>query len=516
MTTQADNPPGAGETFVGEITVGSRIIDQLSSGLYKSPAACLKELVNNSYDADATLVRLLVKPDANRIIIEDDGSGMTLSTFRAHFDRISESHKRDLSDITPMGRPKIGKIGIGFIAANEICDQMEIFSTVTGSTELLHVTIDFARMRSEAEERRRGNTGELAKADYYGELLSASADEHYTRVFLKSVIGDARNLLIGAIRGEARGNLLGTAEAKIEDSLYGLKAETVERRLANLSSWSALDDYSKTMLGVALNVPVRYYNNWFPAEYRNEVRSFEEAVDALNFTVEYDGTDLRKPVVLTGGDSLRYIVKTVSFEGEHVGARGWFYGQHGALRPEDLNGVLIRIRYAAVGEYDDSFLGFPHTAGTLFQRWVTCEIYADDRLEDALNIDRRTLREAHPSYVELRQWFHDELYKFLGEVRSQLYTEPATRRKRDQTQAEVEKIKQVAEAIGSQYGGDLSERISEAWAPPSGRRQPKRSDINRRFTVSTLYETVLAVARETLPEEQARAFISELTRKLQG
>jgi len=34
--------------FDGEIRVASRIVDYLSSGLYKSPAACLKELINNA------------------------------------------------------------------------------------------------------------------------------------------------------------------------------------------------------------------------------------------------------------------------------------------------------------------------------------------------------------------------------------------------------------------------------------------------------------------------------------
>ena len=104
--------------FNGEIQVASRIIDYLSSGLYKDPASCLKELVNNAYDADAKKVNIFVKPDAERIIIEDDGEGMNKFEFESHFQRISESHKRDKKDITKSGRKKIGKIGIGAIAAN--------------------------------------------------------------------------------------------------------------------------------------------------------------------------------------------------------------------------------------------------------------------------------------------------------------------------------------------------------------------------------------------------------------
>jgi len=125
--------------FSGEIKVAARIIDHLSSGLYESPAACLKELINNSFDADAKRVDVFVKPDANQIIIADDGIGLNKEEFQLHFESISESHKRDVSDTTPSGRPKIGKIGIGFIAANEICNVMEIESTKKGSNELLKV-----------------------------------------------------------------------------------------------------------------------------------------------------------------------------------------------------------------------------------------------------------------------------------------------------------------------------------------------------------------------------------------
>src|SRR5215471_4428064 len=117
----------------GEILVSSRIVDYLSSGLYETPAACLKEIVNNSYDADAKAVEVFVKPDADRIIVADDGEGMTAAAFQAHFNRISESSKRNANAATPSGRSLIGKIGIGFIAANELCDQMELFSTQRGS-----------------------------------------------------------------------------------------------------------------------------------------------------------------------------------------------------------------------------------------------------------------------------------------------------------------------------------------------------------------------------------------------
>ena len=187
------------ERFQGEIKVASRIVDYLSSGLYETPAACLKELINNSFDADALTVKVFVKPDADRIIIDDNGEGMSRQEFELHFQVISESHKRDDSDMTILRRPKIGKIGIGFIAANEICDLMEIFSTKKGHPELLHVTIDFKKMREDPAVRRRQGDA-FAKGDYEGEVLETDTDRQFTQIFLKGVRGQAKDILAGATR----------------------------------------------------------------------------------------------------------------------------------------------------------------------------------------------------------------------------------------------------------------------------------------------------------------------------
>jgi hypothetical protein len=513
--------PGSGtdNQFKGQILVGSRIIDSLSSGLYKDPAACLKELVNNSFDADASRVRVLVKPDADRIIIEDDGVGMTRDQFVKHFSRISESHKRDGSEYTASGRPKIGKIGIGFIAANELCEQMEIFSTTAGSTELLHVTIDFELMRLPPEARKREGSSDYAKGDYQGEILRAAPETHFTRIFLKQVRGTARDILAGADApvGGSR-----------DHSLYGLRPDSIARRLSSLDSWSSLDEYSQTMLGVALNVPVPYPAGWIAESYEDAVTPFEDQVETLKFRVEYDGTALQKPVVLKA-DENNSIIRAIELNGRHVGARGYLYAQRGILRPEDLNGVLIRIRNAAVGEYNKDFMGFPHAEGTLFQRWVTAEIYADDRLEDALNIDRRTLRDTHPAFVELRKWFHDQLRDFLREVRRELHTKQSEQRKQERVSAEVDRIEATAKRVGQTYGPSVERVITQAFTPPTTqtptprpatsktpRARSARQNINKKFSVSELYEVVLDVAQETLSKESAQAFIEELTKRLRG
>lgn len=332
------------EAFSGEITVSSRIIDELSSGLYESPSACLKELVNNSYDADARVVDMLVKPDADVIVIEDDGIGISKAEFERHFKRIARSYKREESDRTPSGRPVIGKIGIGFIAANEICDRMQIESTKAGSQERLSVTIDFAAMRSDLQDRERGEDA-LRKADYEGTVTNdAEPDEHYTRLLLLDVRGEARDILAGARPGR------GT------QSLYGLSPETVRERLLSpsLNTWDEFDSYSKSLLELGLYVPVAYHDDWIPPAYQAAVQVFTEQATSLDFVLRVDGSEIRKPTVLPD-DPDGVVVHGFDFEGEHVAGNGYLYARSGALKPRELNGLLVRIRNAALEATTEAF-----------------------------------------------------------------------------------------------------------------------------------------------------------------
>lgn len=490
--------------FQGEIRVAARIIDYLSSGLYASLAACLKELVNNSYDADAKRVRIFVMPDADRIIIEDDGIGMNRAEFEEHFSLIAESHKRDKSDVSDGGRPKIGRIGIGAIAANEICEEMEVFSTKAGSTELLHVTVDFNKMRESYVNRRREGTTAV-KGDYYGELLQESKPTHFTKIFLKEVRGEARQILATAKP---------IPPATSSRSIYGRKPESVFKLLQDPSvkSWSDFDSYSQNYLQVGLNVPIGYFDGWMSNRYEQKITDLVTKVESLGFRVYWDGTEVFKPVVFRARQGL---IHRFEFHGEHVSAGGYFFAQHTSMKPEDLNGLLIRIRQAAVGGYDPSFMEFPHGLASLIQRWVSAEIWASDELEDAMNIDRRTLRVAHPAYQELKSAVHIEFEKFLSEARRQLYGSQAEARKRERASQQADVMQEVIQSSRSTLGSETAQKLLRAWSP----RQDDAQGTNRllrKYTVAEIYKMVLEVAEEVLEPRELKRFVEALTKRLRG
>ncbi len=499
MTSGAGDRP----VFHGEIKVASRIVDHLSSGIYKSPAACLKELINNAYDADARNVYVSVKPDADRIIVQDDGTGISRVEFVEHFERIAESRKREESDTTASGRPKIGLIGIGFIAANELCEELEIFSTQLKSDELLHVTINFRIMRTNPAERRRDG-GDFAKADYVGEVLSANPDDHHTTLILKEIRGEARDLLAGAAARHRPGSLYGKSPESISDALADPK----------LRSWTDLDSYSRTQLRVGLNVPVAYAPSWVPeALLADGLEEFSAEANALNLTVKYDGTDVRKPIVLRPGEK-RTLTRTFEHRGNRVAARGYFYAQHGRIQPEELQGVLVRIRHAAVGEYDKTYWDFPVSIGPVLKTWISGEVWADERLEDAMNIDRSTLRDVHPAYVELREALHEFLSHFLKDVRRELYGAGATERRVHRAKGEMRKIERVV-SDRTVMAPQAMEEVRQTWRNEAG-SDAGADKLTRKYTVSQLYDIVIGVAEEVLPKPFLTRFIKRLTDRLRN
>jgi HSP90 family molecular chaperone len=118
------NPELMNEPQTGHMKVHSKILKDLSSGIYSNPANAIKELIINSYDADASKVTIRAKPDLDSFTIIDDGIGMNCDDFENKFAWISHSEKRKENDFSDkFGRPLVGKFGIGFISASQLCDK---------------------------------------------------------------------------------------------------------------------------------------------------------------------------------------------------------------------------------------------------------------------------------------------------------------------------------------------------------------------------------------------------------
>jgi signal transduction histidine kinase len=110
----------------------ARIIRTIGDRLISGPEAAVIELVKNSYDADASKVRITFFPPLTtgegQILFEDDGHGMTLKDIQEKWMEPATSDKK-LRKESPGGRKLLGSKGIGRFAAARLGGYVELAST---------------------------------------------------------------------------------------------------------------------------------------------------------------------------------------------------------------------------------------------------------------------------------------------------------------------------------------------------------------------------------------------------
>ena len=91
-------------------------IEHLGVKMYSHIPPALAELIANSYDACAKNVYVkLYNGNDKRIVVEDDGSGMSFDEINNYFLRIGRNRRKEHQD-SPCGRKPTGKKGLGKLA----------------------------------------------------------------------------------------------------------------------------------------------------------------------------------------------------------------------------------------------------------------------------------------------------------------------------------------------------------------------------------------------------------------
>lgn len=88
----------------------------LLSENYRSPEKALKELIDNAWDAEALRVVITIPEplSGEAIVVEDDGSGMTLNELQNEYLNVARNRRQRTGDYTPTLRRKVkGRKGIG-------------------------------------------------------------------------------------------------------------------------------------------------------------------------------------------------------------------------------------------------------------------------------------------------------------------------------------------------------------------------------------------------------------------
>lgn len=128
----------------------SRILLQLGDQLIRNESIALLELIKNSYDADASVAKIIIKnvdnSEEGEIIIEDDGSGMTPKIIKNVWMEPGSDYKEQIikqsKRTSKFGRLPLGEKGIGRFAVHKLGNTIELITKAEGYPEI-YLKIDW-------------------------------------------------------------------------------------------------------------------------------------------------------------------------------------------------------------------------------------------------------------------------------------------------------------------------------------------------------------------------------------
>lgn len=461
--------PKIKESDRGKIKVADITLAQLSRGLYRSNATVFKELINNSYDADAKSVRIETNsPSFDFISCVDDGIGMTLDKFISHFSSkgIGSSTKRKGdTDVTPIHRrPIIGRLGIGMMAIGQLCHSFEIeshYQDDDGKNKAFkgHIilTDDSIEIVEEIIKKDNFNGKEIDVGDWSYKVTKFDEKKKGFRIYSSDVRGTFRREMLQSFEATGSKNVPFEIDKFATIFYQG-------------SSVRDCKPYLETIWELCILCPLPYYEKGqSPLNFKKneiidvdnkEVYTFikkrNESLIKYDFNVHFDGINLKRIIQLpTAKDltpKLYFFSKTENVFDSELNFSGYIFSQiPKAIKPFELNGLQIRLRNVGIGGYDSTFMKYYKQVETIRSKWVSGEIFVDTGLESALNIDRDSFNEHEEHYKFIQRFIHNKLDDVFDEARQTSNDQNEVKRK-----DKVDKInKTISEYLKTETKGQL-------------------------------------------------------------
>ena len=158
-----------------------RVIAHLGEDLIKDESIALLELVKNSYDAGATVCNVDFAFDIwgklERIIVEDNGSGMNLQTIETVWLVIGTDNKKKQLSSDKEGRVPLGEKGIGRLGVHKLGRRIKLISKSKNEREV-YVDIDWSKLsQSEEIDDFKVDYGYTLNESYFNEGQSGTLIE---------------------------------------------------------------------------------------------------------------------------------------------------------------------------------------------------------------------------------------------------------------------------------------------------------------------------------------------------
>ncbi len=231
------------------------ILNHLGRGLYRSFATVIAEAISNSWDAEATEVKINFNKDSNILSIEDNGKGMGADDFQNKFLKVGYSRRKD--EANKSKRTVIGRKGIGKLALLSVSEKITIVSKksekdITGgiiNNQILDEKIEQdGKYSLENLEEENKNLENGTKIIFEG--LKTNFNQPET---IKRYIAVQFNFIFN-LKNDDRFDILVNSEKVSPDDLKGLNEKTqfiwflgaenadIKNRFSNLKNHKIIED----------------------------------------------------------------------------------------------------------------------------------------------------------------------------------------------------------------------------------------------------------------------------------
>lgn len=409
------------------INVSSKILRHISRGIYRSPAGALKELVSNSYDAGAKKVTINTNyPALNKMIITDNGNGMTFEHFKKIIAQIGLSGKEVGHEVSVVNSSKktkrkiIGHYGIGFLAIGQLTSKATIMSKISGTNMGFKAILDFEQFE-DIPSRTNQNTNNQKKFQIgtcnveIVEFDSSANKDSFTKIELIEIRPDVKRTILG----EDTSIIFPKADDQKPyssnfESIISLIRENEEKRQGKGKILVIDYSYEELLWELSVYAPLPFPQNAIFLK-GGELEEFSLLANGFEFELNIDGFIAKKPYDEYFWQEKKgfkpIIFKWVDEEFEKGKKINAFLVFQPAtmIRPKKMQGVIIRNDGVSIGLYDFTYMKYPFFEGTKFAS-LTGEIFATG-LEDSMNVDRDSFNQTADDYVSLKKWFHKKLFE---------------------------------------------------------------------------------------------------------
>jgi len=110
-------------------SIDTQLLPELGERLFNSPQIALAELVKNAYDADATSCYIWLEDSGNRLVVQDNGYGMTEAEFLEYWMTVATIGKLRMRQSRSFSRAITGSKGVGRFAVRHLGRALKLEST---------------------------------------------------------------------------------------------------------------------------------------------------------------------------------------------------------------------------------------------------------------------------------------------------------------------------------------------------------------------------------------------------